>query len=358
MKALIWADLHGHTYKEFATLEDGVNTRLWNQLNVIGAVRESARENEVDEIWYLGDLCQLKNNHDIMVLYALTEAFKSLADEWKILMLPGNHDYRMWSSQPLFLEMISQFQNRIHVLAQGWEERVSKFPGHIYAEPFDRKTISLSIRLKDLEPKKNAIFLGHQDIVGNKYGGKSVIKGLDPTILDKKFDWSFIGHYHKPGKHGKNIISVGAPLQHTFSDAAKTNFDSNFEPTARRGWWVFDSDKNEAKFIPNKMSPEFIDYVYDPNAKEKGFIPGDWEKDFYRIEVVGNHSLPERLRRIKWKRVSYRWLPEQKKRVKGGMTFSTAKKELIEKYVEYRLGKTAKNTIEREQLIALGEKYL
>jgi len=200
---------------------------------------------------------------------------------------------------------------------------------------------------------KDALFLGHQDLIGMEYGGYKVERGLDPKILSKRFDYSFVGHYHNPGIIQENVVSVGAPLQHSFNDAAKLNSDSSFDENAKRGWWIYDDSKvSKLTYIKNTEAPEFIDYIYDKEKKEKEFIPGNWEKDYYRIKVIGNHELPERLKRIKWKRVSY-----ELRNIKKGRTtisFSDKKEDLLTKYVEVKAAKH----LDKKVLVEIGREYL
>jgi len=258
----------------------------------------------------------------------------------------------MWSTNPIMLELLKEFSDRITVIDKpGW---ITRQGVDIYVEPCTRKISDLMKRIEILKciVGKELIFLGHQDLIGMEYGGYRVEKGLDSEILSKKFKYSFVGHYHSPRTINKNVISVGAPLQHSFNDAAETNSDSSFNRQARRGWWIFDSNKSKVEFVTNTDAPEFIDYVYDPEAKEKEFIPGNWEKDYYRIKVIGNHELPERLQRIKWKRVSYELRCAKKGRTT--ISFSDKKEDLLIKYAEAR----APENLDKKLLVEIGRDYL
>ena len=353
MRSLICSDFHIHNYREFSKLNsNGINTRLLEGIKCLAEITLSAFNNKVDEIWFTGDLFQLKNNIDSKVIQLTIEAMKGLAESFPLVLVPGHHDLYMYSTNPVMLELLKEFSDNITVIDKpGWIIRQGV---DIYVEPCTRKVLDLMKRIETLETvPKPALFLGHQDLVGMEYGGYKVERGLNPKILSKRFKYSFVGHYHQTKIIQENIVSVGAPLQHTFNDVAKTNSDSSFDEGARRGWWIYnDSKVPELTFIKNKEAPEFIDYIYDKNKEEKEFIPGDWEKDYYRIKVIGNHELPERLKRIKWKRVSYELRDIKKTRTT--ISFSDKKEYLLMKYVEVR----AAEHLDKKTLVEIGREYL
>lgn len=332
MKALIWADLHGHNFREFSTTEDGVNTRLKDCADVVGKILLSARKEKVDEIWFVGDLFHLKNNLDNQVIKAIMYEMKNLADYVGIFLIPGNHDYRAWSSDPILLEILEEMPGRLMLCDQGFLTKKKD----IYIEPYTRKIDELNKRISELKvDSDDCIFFGHQDIIGMKYGGFTVEKGLDADVLSEKFKWSFIGHWHMPNKVRENVVSIGAPLQHNFGDVNQP-----------KGWWIFDNEKGEVRLIQNDFSPRFWDTKVSSETTE---FPGDSQKDFYRIKMKGD--LPEFLSELKWKRISREVEGKTKKRTT--ISFSDKKDDIIEKYVKVRGG-----DLDSKRLIEIGRKYL
>jgi len=341
MRILIWADLHGHNFREFSTIEDGVNTRLRDCTDVVGKILLSAREEKVDEVWFVGDLYHLKNNLDNQVIQHIMYEMKNLADNLTVYIVPGNHDYRAWSSDPVLLEVLHEMPGKFVLVEQGFIKRTGLYAvGHgVYVEPYTRKVKELSQRIASVEtnPEKD-IFFGHQDILGARYGGFVVEQGLDADMLSKKFRWSFVGHNHTPSKIRDNVISVGAPLQHNFGDAG-----------GDRGWWILDTKKGEVEFVKNNFSPQFVDYTYHSEIGD--IFSGDRAKDFYRIKVVGQVELSEGLKEIRWKRISYDIKSQAKKRAE--ISFSDKKEDIIQKYVKLRGG-----DLDHKRLIEMGRKYL
>ena len=333
-KILLWSDLHSHNYREFSESINGTNSRLLDCCNVILELRKFVDENNINQIIFLGDCFHLKNNLSSEVIKLTMDALDNLVANIQMVVLPGNHDFTLWSSKPILLELFQQYiaKGKIRVITEPtWID-------NYYYEPYTRRIEELNERLKNLETKENLIFFGHQDMIGVYYGGHQVTRGLDPKILAEKFKWSFVGHYHKPtGHHTANIFSIGAPLQHNFSDA--------FQP---RGWRVYDDETNDVKFHQNTFSPVFFDIKASEASVE---IPGDPEKDFYRITVAG-HELPELYHQIKWKRVNFESQKDKKSR--STILFSDKTEDLIAKYVDLKLPEG----LDRDRLITTGRKYL
>lgn len=346
MKSLYFADLHGHNYREFASLdENGVNSRLLDQIKVLKEIKDSAHKHEVQDIRFLGDLLHLKNNMDTLVLKTIIGMMAELAEDFPLLIVSGNHDYRLWTSHPVVLEMLGDLADNVVVIDKPmFLDKVGRYSEKwlkIYAEPYTRKVTGLTERLEKLKLEPNMVFLGHQDMIGMQYGGFTVDEGLDPKKLLASFKWSFVGHAHTPGRIHNNVVSVGAPLQHNFSDVG-----------VKKGWWIFDEEKNEATHILNTTSPRFYDITYTDNKLQVkgGAKEFDYGRDFFRVKVSGE-DLPKEVEKMKWKRVSYEVAVKSKTR--GDLKFSDSPQTILEKYVEIRGG-----DLDRKKLIEIGRKYL
>jgi len=337
MKALIFSDLHGHNFKEFSCINNtGMNSRLYDQVMVLRKIHQSAHEHNVNCVIFLGDLTHLKNNVDSQVIKAMSHELGLIAINFPIYILPGNHDYILWGSEPALLEVLEDMNSRIHILEKGWNDICDY---NFYCLPYTRKTKGLNEELNEIDTEgDNAIFLGHKDIIGSQYGKFLVDQGLNAQMLSKKFKLSLIGHFHDMQKVEDNVYSVGAPMQHNFADANKP-----------RGWWIFDTFSMGMKFVTNTFTPSFFDIKKSEDSNDK--LPGDSEKDFYRIHIAGS-KIPEQYMKARWKRVSFNVVGTKQSR--SSMTFSDGDEDLIKKYVESR----NLNGIEADKLIELGRTYL
>jgi len=343
MKALVFSDLHGHNFREFSYINEvGVNSRLQDQVIVLKAIHNTALNAGVDCIIFLGDLNHLKNNVDSQVIKVLSNELGMMTTNFPIFVLPGNHDYRLWGSEPALLEVLENMNNNIHILERRWQTICGQ---SFFCLPYTRRILGVNedlMKLGDYKhcPKdvEHSFFLGHQDVIGVKYGKFLVDKGLNPQILSKKFRLSLVGHIHDMQKPEENVIVVGACMQHNFSDAGKD-----------RGWWIIDTDEITMSFVVNKCSPKFFDIKAEEDINDK--VPGDRDKDFYRIHVNGN-SLPDIYKSIRWKRVSFSSLGDSKSR--SQILFTDNDDDLIKKYVDSK----ELNSIDSKILIDLGRKYL
>jgi len=355
MKILIWSDLHAHPYQEFSTfVEDKsvyksgvVNSRLLDIIKVIREIRVSAKRNNVELVVFGGDLYQAKNNVDSLVIRLITAELVELAVEFPLVMVSGNHDYRLWGIEPALLQLLTDIDATESVVLyekECWNTFRSGEDNHryegdgqnFYIVPYSRKLSGLNERIEALEtdPKQD-IFLGHQDMLGTHYGGFEVTRGLDPDVLSKKFRWSFIGHNHDPFKLNGNVVSVGAPLQHNFGDKL-----------SQRGWWLLDTVADKVEFIENTFSPSF----QDKTVKKGEAVGFEDSKNFYRIKVLDSKA-PEGLNRIRWKQVSYETSTEKKSR--SSLRMGDTKEDIVKKYVEAQAG-----ILNKGRLIELGRRFL
>jgi hypothetical protein len=113
---------------------------------------------------------------------------------------------------------------------------------------------------------------------------------------------------------------------------------------------ILDTDKEQAQFRASGTAPRFIDIELD--GKELAEFPecGRSDVDFFRIR---SHSrdLPESIKNLKWKRVSF--ISETDKKERGNLKFSDNIETLVSKYV------AARNTeLDPERLIEMGKKYM
>jgi DNA repair exonuclease SbcCD nuclease subunit len=187
--------------------------------------------------------------------------------------------------------------------------------------------------------REHSIFLGHQDLVGQQYGSFLVDKGLDADVLAEKFAFSFVGHYHESKAVRPNVISVGSPLQLSFSEMGQA-----------KGCWLLDTEVAEPlTFIANKESPEFLELVLEP-GQGIDFLDS---KNYYRVKVKGI-QMPEGIDNLKWHRLSFEGIHEGLARERSEIKLSDSAETLIEKYVKAR----NVNALDEEALKAVGRRYL
>lgn len=324
MKVLIFSDLHGHPFREFAEDIEGVNSRLIDQIDVINWIKETAVRENVKEVWNLGDLFHLKNYLDSLTLRLVLDSLAGFPVTLRLLQ--GNHDYRQWDRSPEILDFVKE-----HVSMMSGFDDLSDV---VFCLPYRRNVDEVNTSILGYTGSAR-IFLGHQDIIGVQYGGFVVEKGVDPELL-KKFSVSFIGHNHSPFTlRDSNVWSVGAPLQHTFGDMGSD-----------RRILIFDTQTLAVKSIKNTFSPQFKELIVDTDDTK---VPED-TVNFYRI-IIRNQVKTPNLGSIRNKRIIYESATKRKDRTQ--LSFSDSKEDLLKKYVDAKAG-----GLDKKRLVALGESFL
>lgn len=338
-RLLILADIHAHNYREFATLDGGQNSRFTDCLDALDIIQKDVEVEKANEVIIGGDLFHLKNSVDSAVIRRVMEMLCDFPRPVNLVF--GNHDYVRWNKDPELLYMIGALNKNVRHYIGGWAVRAednnprSDNDFNIYVAHYNRKVSELAEELEKLEVPKRTILLAHQDLIGSEYGSIINSKGLDPDMLSKKFWFSFVGHYHSSQKVRDNVVSIGAPLQHSFSD-----IDS------KRGWWIFDTDTEELTFKENTFSPQFKELVVEKGA---GVGISD-SHNFYRVKVKGS-SAPKGIDNLKFKRVSYEDVGASQRW--STISLSDEKEDIIEKYVKLKGG-----DLDQSKLIELGRGYL
>lgn len=331
MRALIFSDLHNHTYQEFSTLIEGTNSRLLEHISCMDRIAADAKDYEVDAIFFTGDVYHLKNYVDSQVIRLTMEKFRKLSEIAPLIVCPGNHDYKGWGADPVLLEVIREFVKEVHtgdeILCGGWKIRIF---------PYVRNIDELNARLQDYHYEEKTIGLFHQDIVGQQYGKFLVEKGLDSKQISEKFVFSFVGHFHSQKQIEKNVWSVGSPLMISFSETDHT-----------KGWLILDTELGEVLPIVNTESPKFRALTITSDTPLDDV--SDKDKDFFRIEVEGP-TIPD-LSSFKWKRVKQSTLTGKKRRT--DISFSDSNQTIVEKYVKSR-----KPPLDEKALIEAGMRYV
>lgn len=337
MKILFFSDIHAHNYQDFAHYGSGSNSRLEDAVEAVDLIAQEAKARGADAICFGGDLYHLKNFVDSQVIRCMFDAFKRLAEVAPVYMCAGNHDYKSWDKDPVLVEMASGLLGRVFI-----EQRVTLGDWTLFVFNYRRNISEIADAVANWNPSPKSIGLFHQDVIGAKYGGIEVMKGLDATVLARKFTFTFLGHYHTPCEYQPNVISIGSPLAHNFGDANTSH-----------GFWWLDTDTLKAHFVENTESPQFIDVDFGDQERDLATeLPGRGDKDFYRIKLR-SRDIPESVRSLTWKRLSFAGT-EADQKTRTSISFSDSAEALIQKYVNSK----APADLDKEQLVALGRKYL
>jgi DNA repair exonuclease SbcCD nuclease subunit len=335
MKLLVFSDLHLHLFREFATYENGENSRLVEIANRLLEVLTLAAEEKADCIAFAGDFYDNKSNINI---FALTAARRAL-EEWgenherhiPLVMCSGTHDI----GRTLHSTLIS-LENAIEDL---WiDPKDGPFmthcvPSAVGTENHWEKIMNTVSKWHPQDLRKS-ILITHGFVSGPHFSTPGGIAGgLPEELMLTTFKLSIVGHYHNPNRYWyydkakkSGILIPGAVIPHNFGN-----------PDPGRAWVVnIDADNGDIR-VSEKLweHPKFITYDF---IRQRIFRPGvDRPKfnkeDYYRVFIAPGQELkiPDGVRAI----VVQRNEVEVRTRVEN-LSVGDTPKELVEKYVLYK----------------------
>lgn len=248
MKVLLFADLHLHPHKK--SIE-----RLNDCLSALEWVFQTAKDNNVKQIIFCGDLFHDRQKIDILTYHRTFELFeKHVPDMLSVYLLIGNHD--LWHLDKWDVSSVFPLQSikGVTVIDNPCTIDVGGFP--ISFLPYTTNP------LQDLEKVKNKhnikILCGHLAINGallNTFHGTRAevniehdggMQTIDKNIFDK---WHsvFLGHYHAAQSISDNTEYIGSPLQLSFGEAFQ-----------KKHVLIFDTETFEKTYVENTFSPQHL----------------------------------------------------------------------------------------------------
>lgn len=249
-KILLFSDLHCHTHKnQISRLEDCLKVLNW--------VFDTAKDNDIVDIVFAGDLFQDRQKI-VTIAYEKTfnilEKYFGSNSEMNLYLLVGNHD--MWYSDQWDVTSINPFTAIKNVKVINTPCSVKLSNGCIVDFlPYTKNPI------KDIETyftKKNDILVSHCSVDGAKlnslYNTKAEISvehegDMVKVGVDKFTGWKrvFLGHYHCAQKLNDVVEYIGSPLELNFSEAFQ-----------QKHIIMYDNETNDTEYIINDFSPKHM----------------------------------------------------------------------------------------------------
>jgi len=259
-KVLIYSDLHIHPHKRsYDRLQDCLDVQEW--------VFKTARDLEIENILFCGDLFHDRQKMDIPTYQKTFDCFRrnlERDDRPNVFLLLGNHDlwhYQKWDVSCVFplgaLPGVTVVDRPCALKVGNYE--VGFLP-YTHDPIEDLKKIKMKAKFKMLcahVAVDGAVWnvrAGTKSEVSIEHDG-DMIK-ITPDVFDK-FDQVFLGHYHGEQKLSDTVEYVGSPLQLSFGEA--------FE---KKHIVVYDLETHEKEYIRNNFSPEHYIVPADKITKE------------------------------------------------------------------------------------------
>ena len=198
MKVLVFSDLHYHL-KNMNTAHRCLQT-----------IEDIAIQSGINHIFCLGDFWHEKSMLRSEVLRKVFSFFKSSRMQWHILV--GNHDLETTlDTAGNALDILNIIEN-VEVISE------PKMIGNCFFIPFCRSADEFRAIVERI-PAESVVLI-HQGVEGAAYSsGVAHVSEIKQEDL-KKFDLVISGHIHAPQQFG-NLVYVGSPMSHTFSEAGE-----------------------------------------------------------------------------------------------------------------------------------------
>jgi DNA repair exonuclease SbcCD nuclease subunit len=261
---LLFSDIHIHTHKKR-------NDRLEDCLKVLQWVFDVAKENNVENILFGGDLFHDRVKIPIYTYHKTFEVLKKNIDGHQLYLLYGNHD--LWYSDKTSASSVLPFSGipNVHVIDCPQRHVISGCTWDFI--PYTKDPIETLEKLEQM-PGTFEYALGHIAVDGailhrGKFSEEFVehdgdMVRISPTLFNK-YKHTFLGHYHVPQKVTEFLEYIGSPLQLEFSEAFQ-----------KKHCILFDGKKNIKTYIENNFSPKH--YVINASEKDKYDLTGHFVK--------------------------------------------------------------------------------
>lgn len=231
-KIAIFSDLHLGIHQ---------NSTYWHTiaLNWIKDFKKYLILNNIKNIYFLGDFFHHRDELNLLTLDTSSVIF-DLLSEFKITMIPGNHD--CFFKNTTDINSLSIFKGRNNITIYNKITILNLKDKIITFCPWGTNIADI--------PDSDIIF-GHFELQNFKMNGFKICDaGDDVEILSSKSKLIISGHFHlnQNKKIGNStIIYIGNPFEMDIGDAYQ-----------KKGFYILDMVDNSFEFIENTESPKHI----------------------------------------------------------------------------------------------------
>jgi DNA repair exonuclease SbcCD nuclease subunit len=247
-KVLIFSDLHCHCHKK-------QNKRLDDCLDVLNWVFKTAKEHEITNILFGGDLFHDRHKIDV---YTYQKTFETLEDnltkgDYKLYLLLGNHD--IWYNEKTSVSSVIPLSSLPGVHIVGKPTRLKIGDANWDFIPFTHNPIESLEKLKN-ETGQPQYALGHIAIDGavlhtNQHADISIEHDGEMVSINvglfQHYKKVFLGHYHAEQRLNEIVEYIGSPLELNFGESEQ-----------EKHLIIFDCKTESQRYIINDFSPKHI----------------------------------------------------------------------------------------------------
>jgi DNA repair exonuclease SbcCD nuclease subunit len=259
---LCFSDLHLDDYGQDINQPGKYRDRM----EILVKIFAYAVENEIADIWCLGDLFHSRTKISIPLIHDFSNFLDAVYENCPGVVLNvilGNHDSYLRDPE---MNSLSAFRRGNFKTIDSITYFKNK---RIVAVPFGDFSLNSAAECPDV------LFFMHTEFLGAENNGYKVMKSdYDPRLFKNGAVLS--GHYHKMQFVTDNVMYVGAAIQHNFGEAGN--------PTV---FWdcVLDGNKLYMRNV-NCVSPRYVILDVNKMAVEEF---GQKHISINREEVLGNY---------------------------------------------------------------------
>lgn len=221
MKYLLVTDTHLGIYGD---------SEIWHNvaINLFNQIYDTCMIEEIDAIVHLGDFFHNRKTLNTKTQEISHEICDILKDQ-TVYIIVGNHDcYYRNKTSPTSLKFLNKYNN-INIVSK--------------SSYIDDETILVPW---GGELHRARYCMGHLQISGFYMNDSFICKSGNDITSFHQYEKVFSGHFHTPSIKN-NVNYIGSAYQQTNHDIGST-----------RGYYIFDTESSDLKFIPNTQSPKFI----------------------------------------------------------------------------------------------------
>ena len=263
---LLFSDLHIFNHK--SSLQ-----RLQDCLDVLRWAFQSARERNVKDVLFLGDLFHDRQKIQVLAYHNTFEIFKEYQD-LNITLLLGNHDLWFYDKWDVSSVMPLSAMSNVEVIAKPCTLEIAGLS--IDCMPFTHDPITL---IKESFQQKSPVLCAHiavDDAVLNKlYNTKAEVsieseKDVVKVNKDVFNGWQkvFLGHYHCEQRLDERVEYIGSPLELSFNEAFQ-----------QKHIILLNTADLSCEYIVNEFSPKHLIIKHDQ------MVGYDLNNNFVQIQV-------------------------------------------------------------------------
>jgi len=234
-KIIFFTDLHLHDYKQFSEpIESGITTRMQITLDTLKAILNYAKENNIEHVFFLGDLFHARKTIKSILLTLVADILKEYADYGiELHFVTGNHDLIFNDpdaptvySKLNFIDSITtptMYEVRHEQCTLNYY--IAALPFRFSLSQIQEEIIYLADKVKERSepPPYPSVLIGHFETDGAAVSDEYVLDTpLAPdTLVQNTFKYIFSGHVHKRQfltLDDAFLWYIGTPLQNNFGN--------------------------------------------------------------------------------------------------------------------------------------------